>query len=804
MAIAYGSITLVDIGDLGQLSVIPESNQPTMVIYDPDTSIYNPNWAESNLKLTPVVYYAGKQVSLTNNNLSINWKLKIGSGEANNISTGISNGILTVNNNPFEAGNITLLTYIVTASYSEPNMGTTLTATGQITFGLIQNASKVKTIGITGESAFLYKSDGTVVKNNITLTATAKNTSIAKWQYLNSNDTFVDINNTATTLNISSDSAYFNDDIAVIRVVATDDNLYDEHTILKIRDGAHGTSTVSVVLSNDDQMLAADSNGKVTSSLDEAQTTITIYSGNTDVTDKYSITANPPDGITGTLSGNVYAVTGVTDDFEVGSVSFTCTPKTGSGYTETFIKKFTLTKVKTGADGTSPTIYTLSVDSLAINKNIDGVYTPNIINISAFSQTGNAEKVPYKGRFGIYVDGASTGTLSTSDESTKSYTISNAQEKIVVKLFKAGGTSTLLDTQTIVITSDGKNGNNGDPGPQGEAALNFVLGNYSDTIPCLNNGNVAVVTDIIIPFSAYKGINKVACTAVYSALPSGMSLVSNTNGTAAADGQLHFEIDSGANLGSIDSGTITITLTAEGKSSKQTYTWTKNKQAKDGTSAVIFQIYAPNGNIISNNENNVLLETSLIDGSSEATAITYKWYRFIGNDYALINGAISKNYTVSATEVESYNSYKCIATYNGKDYTAYLSVYDRTDPLQINVYSTLGDKILNSQGVGIVYALVHRNGEEIDVIKTISNGTQYPSNPSNGNYFWLLNSTNKTATLMKYNGSSWSAANDQTGTYTWTLRNIENETVKTLTGKAIYIDADVIDKKMTFDVKVEI
>jgi len=39
MAIAYGSITLVDIGDLGQLSVVPESNQPSTVIYDPNAVI---------------------------------------------------------------------------------------------------------------------------------------------------------------------------------------------------------------------------------------------------------------------------------------------------------------------------------------------------------------------------------------------------------------------------------------------------------------------------------------------------------------------------------------------------------------------------------------------------------------------------------------------------------------------------------------------------------------------------------------------------------------------------------------------
>ena len=57
---AYGSITIVDIGDLGELSVTPQSNQPIMVIYDPDSNSYSPNWGDSNLVLTPVVYYGAQ------------------------------------------------------------------------------------------------------------------------------------------------------------------------------------------------------------------------------------------------------------------------------------------------------------------------------------------------------------------------------------------------------------------------------------------------------------------------------------------------------------------------------------------------------------------------------------------------------------------------------------------------------------------------------------------------------------------------------------------------------------------------
>ena len=89
MARSYGSITIVDIGDLGQLSVTPESNQPATVIYDPDNNSYNPDWTIKedgsglNLYITPVVMY-GTTILLDDTtariptHLTIKWKYQIG------------------------------------------------------------------------------------------------------------------------------------------------------------------------------------------------------------------------------------------------------------------------------------------------------------------------------------------------------------------------------------------------------------------------------------------------------------------------------------------------------------------------------------------------------------------------------------------------------------------------------------------------------------------------------------------------------------------------------------------------------
>lgn len=623
MANAYGSITILDIGDFGQLSVALESNQPTTVIYDPNENNYNPNWEISNLKLTPAIYYAGERLNLENEKLQIKWQEKKGE-DTLDIST---NKELLVNSNPLQAGNVDFVTYIVTVTYNEPNTDIPLIATDRITFSLIQNASKIKSINITGEAAFLYKNNGKVNKNIITLTATTKNIDNIKWQYYNG-ETFTDIEN-ANNLILEvkeTDGKYFINDVAIFRVVDNmDTSLYDEHSILKIRDGANGTSTISVVLSNEDQMVAADSSGKVTSGLEDVQTTITIYSGNVDITSYYNIKIDTPDGVHGNLIENTYKVTEIANTFETGSIIFTCTPKENSTYVESFTKKFSITKIKTGTDGITPTIYSLGINAAAINKSITNKYTPSILELSAYSQTGNDSKKQYKGLFKIYED-KKLIYQSAESESNYSYKLEKASQEIIVELYKIN--NELVDTQTIVITSDGING------IDGEDSINFILGNYSDVIPCSNDGKVAEETIITIPYAAYKGTNKIECTASISkGVDSSIGIVQELSTNSV----LKIKFVKGAFL-SGDNGTITILLKTSEAENEHTYTWTKNKQAKDGingTSSYFYVRYSanPDGSEMTENPqaNSEYLGTAITSSSTAPVSYTaYKWIKTKG------------------------------------------------------------------------------------------------------------------------------------------------------------------------------
>lgn len=836
MAQAYGSITLVDVSDLGQLSVVPESNLPLSVVYDPDSTTYNPNWGVDHLKLKPVIYYGGKSLSPTDNGVSVSWKQQINSGEPTNITIGsVNEGILTITENPFNENN-TIYTYIVTVVYVDSKYGVNLTAQGKISFTLTKNASKVRTLKVVGDSsAFLYKGDKKTIigKNSIKLTAIYNNINIVGWEYLNEQKVWTTIYSkdsaapyTSTTLTINATDNYFFDNMANIKITgksigSDNEELYDQYTIVKLYDGAAGTSIVSAVLSNDDQMLAADKEGNVNNYRD-AVSTITIYSGNENVTESFNITAVADSGITGALVGATYTVSTVTPEFETGSITFTCTPKPDSKYTETIIKKFTLTKIKTGADGITPTIYSLGVSALAINKSTTEqgvIYTPSTLAITPYQQTGQNKSL-YKGRIRILKDGDDENPIVEGDYDTYNFEFASQTilNKLIVQLYEAGSSSTLLDSQTIVITTDGADGEKGDQGDPGVDSLNLVMGNYSDVIPCSNDGKVLSNFEYEINYSVYKGITQIPGKLFSNtSLPEGITIESS-QATANSSGKITLKFEADKDLGKEETGIITFTFQALDLKNNvigtinKNYSWTKNLKAKDGKNAVVFEIYAPEGNIINNGENEVVLKARITDGANVITGTDLgktTWTKYEGSGYTeVLESESNGDLIITKEKIDSYASIKCDVTYGGVDYSAFFSVYDKDDPLQITIRSTVGEKIINSVGKGMIYALVYRNNEEIDKMPTMSYGEESskPEEPGEDTYFWLLDSSNKKVILQKYTNGTWiEDISKIKGVYTWNLIDEDgNLEGNVLEGKAIYVDSDVINKKKTFNLQVTI
>ena len=839
----YGSITLVDLTDVGQLSVYPTSNMPLSVVYDPDQNSYTPNWGTSstNLVLTPVIYY--NNTPLTASSVEIIWKRREGAGNITNLTTGETkqtNGNLKVTANKFTSS-MTMISYIVTVNYTEPETGSLLTAEGQITFSLVKLAASAKTCIISGDTVFKYNTNGTRVSGDtIVLTAKTNNVQIQQWQYKNAEGTWTQITSgekliiSGDTLTVKDDAAIFVNDVATIQVITNDANVYDIHCITKLRDGAPGDKAVSAVLTNENQMIPCDASGTpVTGAFNGANTQIIIFNGGIDDTENWSITAEAS-GVTITASrttvdNDTVAVTGISG--ATGKVTFTCTR---DGYDD-ITKVFSLMKSIAGTNGTSPIMYTLECSAIAINRTTPATaqeavtYTPSSITITGYSQNGNAARAQYAGRFKI-TSGSTTIYTSTANEKTHTISTDNiataaANGSMVVSLYKAGGVSTLLDTQTIIITSDGAKGDKGDKGENGEDSINVVMGNYADVIPCTPDNKPQAQFVIDIPFVGYKGITQVACTVATPSKILGVSAVV-TQSTASAVGHVKYTLPVTTNVNAA-SGTITLTFTCQSKTITHTYTWTRSTASRN---AVLFELYAPNGNVFtSRTSQDLIIQGRIMDGSTEGTSsvTTWTWEKWNNGSYSAITTTAGKytvngkTLTVNNSAVEGYASFKCTAEYSGNPYTAYYVLIDKLDPIQASVFCSLGEQIINGQGTGAFYVIVTDTGtgQELDPLKSDRFLTEAPANPAVGDFYYHLDSSAKSITLKKYTSTGWTNAGTSDlpkGKYTWTFRDSSGNAT-TFNGhseitngtneagiKAIYVDGTLVSKKIIVDVKVEI
>lgn len=852
--VAYGSISIVDVTDIGQLSVYPKSNLPLSVIYNPDQGSFTPNWQTNNLWLVPSIWYgneslitvtenSGEYVGVLADGVTVTWTRQVGSGESSALIANetVTNGILKVNKNKFTASS-TQLTYIVAVSYVEPTSRQRLTAQGEITFSLVKQASTAKTVSITGESIFKYKGDGSSLgATSITLTGRVTNGSITAWQYQKGDGTWATYPNSTTnsTLVVNNTDNVFNNDTCVIKLCTADSSIYDLHTITKLKDGAAGADTISAVLTNEDQMIPFNASG--TGDYNGAVSRMIIYESGTDVTSQWTITlpSNMMSNVTynassTTTTNDTVTITGLTGN--TGYITFKA-EKTGK---TPLLKQFSVVKVQSGADGKNPIIYSLEPDTYVLNKTRDDVtpvYTPSSVTFYAYQTEDQTKSLYTHGRFKIYENVlANEITSSTQDAYTSlsdetngyhTYTPSSSCTSIVCVLYQSGGTSTKLDTQTVTVSLEGQKGDKGDEGDDGVDALNVIVGNSYDGIPTNSDNNVSTAYTVTIPFAGYQGIKKVATTVVKqnNAYPTLLGISPKvTNATTSADGSIVYVIPAGTPVPT-DGGTITFTFkfTQANKTVTYDYSWGKNRQAKDGVNginSVILQLSTPKGNYFENGTGNLDIEAAIYDGATDvSSSSTFAWAKFNGTSYQTIDGQTSKKLTVAGSSVDGYASYRCTATYNSKPYVQYMSLIDKTDPIQVTVLSSVGDKFINGNAVGALYALVYRNGQEIDPIKSerfVESVSELPTGAKNGDYCYLLKESDKTLVLYKYT-TSWQVSSDSyTGKYEWFYRDKDGNIITEGTpsagdtgvndrgSKVIYVDGDLVDKKLIVDVKVTI
>lgn len=428
--------------------------------------------------------------------------------------------------------------------------------------------------------------------------------------------------------------------------------------------------------------------------------------------------------------------------------------------------------------------------------------------LTALVQGVAISKWQYKNSSGAWTDYPTTsdnsnitsGTLVVKP--THSVFVNNvAQIKIVTNDVD------VYDTITITKMYDGVKGETGAAGSAGSGGLSIILGNEAQTIACTNAGLVAAALDVTIPFTGYVGITQTACTCSVGTLPSGVTLKSNTAATASASGSVVLTFAANGTLGSASAmnGTIDLTFTISGKTVTKKFGWTKSNKGNNGSNgknAVVFSVYAPNGTVVMNQSGSLVLATSAYSGATAITG-TYQWAKYTGGTWTNISNATSSTLTVSGADIVNIQSYRCTITYNGESYVDVITVEDKSDPYVSEMLSIGGFTVKNNLGGVVPYVIVRTNQQEVDSLLGPISETE-PTSPSSGDYWYQINHTKQTVTLMKYSGSAWEASKDtQKLKYTWYKQDKDGkESTFGKTGKVIYLSAADIDSLVTLQCDV--
>ena len=951
IATSYGTITIVDITDIGELSVYPGCNVPNTQLYDPNDGGFEPDWSTTNVELEPFCFYAGNELELANLN-TITWHRGIGQNKGVAIKQDNESGYntteyvdhitkkLIITDNILSNIQSKILSYTVHVEYVVD--GTTLVAEGQIDFSLLFQGTSAKTAKILGNNFFSLDWQGNTKTSGASITLELKTSSNVEpgytysgessaviWEYYSASSTAhgdhwipfpaaKQVNPvTFTYTNLSSPDLFTSDTLRV-RARTNEATLYDLVTITRLKDGAPGSNAISASLSNSDQMIPVTVNdGVETVDYSTAFTYLTVLkagdAGTEDDTSNWTITIHPSNGVTFQVSTDGQTWTGAyTTDItgyrhakisgmtgESGSLTFTCTQ---SGYA-TIQEIFTVTKIRAGIDGKTPTIYSLDTTVAGINRTATTpyTYTPSQIVFTAYEYgenetTGEVGKRVYSGgkirletlnaagtaNSKINDSGAIVETDTSFLANTRTLTLgSSSAIKSYIKATLFNTSNETLDTQYIPLVINGDKGASGEPGVGSPAIL---LSDENESIPCNSNkypsGNSGFSTDIT--FTGKQGNENLlidSITITENSTPALSHFTSSIVQTLPVNsGTITLNFSNEDQLQS--NGTVTLSFTSnhlkyyqQGQlktngtiTINKTYSWTAQPAAKD---AQLLQIVCKQNVFNKDNQNQTLTAIAyLTEGTTNVTDTTtgsYVWAKYAPNQsgadadgYVVVGSDTSANAYVSGNTskptkqlnvkrgaVDGYASFRLqlVETVSGSTVvkaTQYISFIDKFDPIQVSVHSTVGTQIKNSQGQGALYARVTQTnvGQIDNVPEAIESGVQTPaSTSSNDDYYVILSqesnngqplSHQRTATLYRCPigtvgtagtestpvGAGWTATYG-TCKYHWTFRDSMNKIItqntklpyqsSTLThNQFIYIDANLIDGKITADVEVSL
>lgn len=163
MAQAQGQFTIIDYNDAITLTGYISANQAKTQMYNPDNDSYSPNWASTNMVLTPSLYVAGTSTDrITSSDVqSVKWydgtSTSAISANSNYALSGTMSHILTIKTNVL-AG-LPGKDYRCEVIYKDPTTGLTLTYNMSISLSRVVNGSGIVDLIVTTPSGNVFKND---------------------------------------------------------------------------------------------------------------------------------------------------------------------------------------------------------------------------------------------------------------------------------------------------------------------------------------------------------------------------------------------------------------------------------------------------------------------------------------------------------------------------------------------------------------------------------------------------------------------------------------------------------------------
>lgn len=282
----------------------------------------------------------------------------------------------------------------------------------------------------------------------------------------------------------SDGNIIFQVDMDTKKVIISGDNVVIGGSSLpdkltKMDNNIASAKNMTFQLSNDMQTITSDADGNIPV-FPTVTTTAKVMYGSNDITNDCSYTVTKSDSVTGSwdVDTHTYTVTGLSADN--GWVDIKATYLINLSIT----KRFTISKQKKGEDGKDGEpgrTYMVEPSCNVLKRGSDKTISPNFITFKAYYRDGkSATRVPYKGRFVVEetADGNTWNTIYTSsiDEDTVTHylysiltngsgqTVASSNGSTVgiprdvtnvrCKLYASGGTTTLMDMQSVAVVID--------------------------------------------------------------------------------------------------------------------------------------------------------------------------------------------------------------------------------------------------------------------------------------------------------------------------------------------------------------